>query len=156
MTFRKKVYFCNSSPVYYRMIVLVQSSFHTTWANLFEMELELNSLVYFHLNLVDLNGNKLEHKLDLEDMKRTVVTISCTIFPVHFTLKVLIVFCLVQSKFLTWCVDYNNFWYFTRNHYGISDLGLTLPHFGSFQLAKSEVTFRSSQWFSEFFRFMLS
>jgi hypothetical protein len=22
-----------------------------------------------------------------------------------------------------------NFWYFTRNYYGISDLGLTLPHF---------------------------
>ena len=43
------------------MIVLVQSSFHTTWASLFEMELEPNSL--------DWNGNELEHKL--EDMKRT-------------------------------------------------------------------------------------
>ena len=47
------------------MIVLVQSSFHTTWASLFEMELEPNSL--------DLNGNELEHKLELEDMKRTIV-----------------------------------------------------------------------------------
>ena len=45
------------------MIVLVQSSFHTIWASLFEMELEPNSL--------DWNGNKLEHKLELEDMKRT-------------------------------------------------------------------------------------
>ena len=35
------------------MIVLVQSSFHTTWAILCEMELEL------------------EHKLELEDIKRT-------------------------------------------------------------------------------------
>ena len=47
------------------MIVLVQSSFHTTWASLFEMELELNSL--------DWNGNELEHELELEDMKRTNV-----------------------------------------------------------------------------------
>ena len=44
-------------------MVLVQSSFHTTWAILFEMELEPKSL--------DWNGNKLEHKLELEDMKRT-------------------------------------------------------------------------------------
>ena len=47
------------------MIVLVQSSFHATWASLFEMELELNSL--------DWNGNELEHELELEDMKRTDV-----------------------------------------------------------------------------------
>ena len=47
------------------MIVLVQSSFHTTWASLFEMELEPNSL--------DWNGNELEHKLELEDMKRTFI-----------------------------------------------------------------------------------
>jgi hypothetical protein len=45
------------------MIFLVQSSFHTTWASLFEMELEPNSLVW--------NRNELEHKLELEDMKRT-------------------------------------------------------------------------------------
>ena len=38
------------------MIVVVQSSFHTTWASLFEMELEPNSL--------DLNGNELEHELE--------------------------------------------------------------------------------------------
>ena len=44
-------------------MVLVQSSFHTTWASLFEMELELNSL--------DWNGNELEHELELEDMKHT-------------------------------------------------------------------------------------
>ena len=45
------------------MIVLVQTSFHTTWASLFEMELKPNSL--------DWNGN--EHKLELEDMKHTLV-----------------------------------------------------------------------------------
>ena len=45
------------------MIVLVQSSFHTTWASLFEMELELNS--------PDWNGNELEHELEQEDVKRT-------------------------------------------------------------------------------------
>ena len=44
------------------MIVLVQSSFHTTWASLFEMELEPNW-----------NGNELEQELELEDMKRTLV-----------------------------------------------------------------------------------
>ena len=44
-------------------MVLVQSSFHTTWASLFEMELEPNSL--------DWNVNELEHELELEDMKRT-------------------------------------------------------------------------------------
>ena len=47
------------------MIVLVQSSFHTTWGILFEMELELNTL--------DQNGNELEHEIELEDMKRTAV-----------------------------------------------------------------------------------
>jgi len=47
----------------YGMIVLVQSSFHATWASLFEMELEPNSL--------DWNGNELENELELEDMKRT-------------------------------------------------------------------------------------
>ena len=45
------------------MMVLVQSSFHTTWASLFEMELEPNFL--------DCNVNELERKLELEDMKRT-------------------------------------------------------------------------------------
>ena len=48
------------------MIVLVQSSFHTTWASLFEMELEPNSL--------DWIGNELEHELELEDMKLTTVS----------------------------------------------------------------------------------
>ena len=45
------------------MMALVQSSFHTTWASLFEMELEPNSL--------DWIKNELEHKLELKDMKRT-------------------------------------------------------------------------------------
>ena len=53
------------------MIVLVQSSFHTTWDSLFEIELELNSL--------DGNGNKLEHELELEDMKRTQIFDTKTI-----------------------------------------------------------------------------
>ena len=44
-------------------MVLVQSSFHTAWASLFEMVLELNQL--------DWNENELEHELELEDMKRT-------------------------------------------------------------------------------------
>ena len=57
---------------YPRMIVLVQSSFHTTWASLFEMELEPNSL--------DWNGNELEHELELEDMKRTMVNVVSLIF----------------------------------------------------------------------------
>ena len=48
------------------MIVLVQSSFHTTWASLFEMELETNSL--------DLNG----YELELEDIKRTRMYMKCT------------------------------------------------------------------------------
>ena len=54
-------------------MVLVQSSFQTTWASLFEMELEPNSL--------DWNGNELEHKHELEDMKRThmMVRVSQTI-----------------------------------------------------------------------------
>jgi hypothetical protein len=47
------------------MMVLVQSSFHTAWASLFAMVLEPNSL--------DWNGNELEHELELEDMKRTIV-----------------------------------------------------------------------------------
>ena len=46
------------------MMVLVQSSFHTTWASLFEMELEPN--------LLDWNVNELECELELEDMKRTM------------------------------------------------------------------------------------
>ena len=41
------------------MMVPVQSSFHTTWASLFEMELKPNSLDW--------------NELELEDMKRTVV-----------------------------------------------------------------------------------
>ena len=44
-------------------MVLVQSSFHTNWASLFEMMLELNSL--------DWNGIELEHELELEDLKHT-------------------------------------------------------------------------------------
>ena len=44
------------------MMVLVQSSFHTTWASLFEMKLEPN--------LLDWNVNE-ERELELEDMKRT-------------------------------------------------------------------------------------
>ena len=50
------------------MMVLVQSSFHTTGASLFETELELNFL--------DWNVNELERKLELEDMKRTYVLLS--------------------------------------------------------------------------------
>ena len=49
-------------------MVLVQSSFHTTWASLFEMELEPN--------LLDWNVNELEHELELEDMKHTTVSTS--------------------------------------------------------------------------------
>ena len=49
-------------------MVLVQSSFHTTWASLFEMVLEPNSL--------DWNGNELEHELELEDMKRTQICLK--------------------------------------------------------------------------------
>ena len=45
------------------MMVLVQSSFQTPWASIFEMELEPN--------LLDWNVNELERKLELEDMKRT-------------------------------------------------------------------------------------
>ena len=45
------------------MMALVQSSFHTTWASLFEMELEPN--------LLEWNVNELECKVELEDMKRT-------------------------------------------------------------------------------------
>ena len=50
---------------YPKIIVLVQPSFHTTWTSLFEMELEPNSL--------DWNGNELEHELEVEDMKRTLI-----------------------------------------------------------------------------------
>ena len=46
------------------MMVLVQSSFHTTWASLYEMELEPN--------LLDSNVNELE----LEDMKRTSIVLT--------------------------------------------------------------------------------
>ena len=48
---------------YSRMMVLVQSSFHTTWTSLFEMNLELN--------LLDWKVNELECELGLEDMKHT-------------------------------------------------------------------------------------
>ena len=58
------------------MIVLVQSSFHTIWASLFETELELNSL--------DWNGNELEHELELEDMKRTYVMIDRLVWQSSF------------------------------------------------------------------------
>ena len=51
------------------MMVLVQSSFHTTWASLFEMELEPN--------LLDWNVNELERELELEDMKRTISGSHC-------------------------------------------------------------------------------
>ena len=47
------------------MIVLVKSSFHTTWASLLEMELDPSSL--------DWNGNELEHKLEQEDIKRSSI-----------------------------------------------------------------------------------
>ena len=43
---------------------MVQSSFHTTWASLFEMVLEPNSL--------DWNENELKHELELEDMNCTI------------------------------------------------------------------------------------
>ena len=53
------------------MMVLVQSSFHTTWAIPFEMELELN--------LLDWNVNELEHEheLELEDIKGAIDGIVC-------------------------------------------------------------------------------
>ena len=50
------------------MMALVQSSFQTTWASLFEMELEPN--------LLDWNVNELERELELEDMKHTTVSTS--------------------------------------------------------------------------------
>ena len=53
---------------YSRVTVLVQLSFGTTWASLFEMELEPNSL--------DWNGNELEHELELENMKRIYSELS--------------------------------------------------------------------------------
>ena len=43
-------------PVYSKMIILIQSSFHTTWASLFELELKLK--------LVDWNVNELECDLN--------------------------------------------------------------------------------------------
>ena len=61
-------------------VVLVQSSFQTTWASLFEMELEPN--------LLDWNVNELECKLELEDMKRTHV--GYIFFLRSFQLKALI------------------------------------------------------------------
>ena len=45
----------------------------------------------------------------------------------HYTLLVLIDFCPVYSK-LTWSLVYKNFWYFTKNYYGMTDLGWTFPH----------------------------
>ena len=45
------------------MMVLVQSSFHTTWASLFEIELGPN--------ILDWNVNELQREQELEDMKRT-------------------------------------------------------------------------------------
>ena len=61
-------------------MVLVQSSFHTNWASLFEMVLEPNSL--------DWNGNELEHELELEDMKRTnVIIVACKLFHQLYNLK---------------------------------------------------------------------
>ena len=48
------------------MMVLVQSSFHTTWASLFEIELGPN--------ILDWNVNELECELELEDMKRTLIS----------------------------------------------------------------------------------
>ena len=54
------------------MIVLVQSSLHTTWGSLFEMELKPNSL--------DWNINELEHEHKLEDMKRTNITVQSTLY----------------------------------------------------------------------------
>ena len=51
---------------YPSMMVLVQSSFHTTWASLFEMELEQNSL--------DWKWNELEHEVKLENMKRAYIS----------------------------------------------------------------------------------
>ena len=44
-------------------MVLVQSSFHTSWASLYEMVQDPNSL--------DWNGNELEH--ELEDMRHTSI-----------------------------------------------------------------------------------
>ena len=53
-------------------MILVQSSFHTTWASLFEMELEPN--------LIDWNVNELERELELEDMKRIKDTAACAVY----------------------------------------------------------------------------
>ena len=48
--------------------MIVQILVHTTWASLFEKELEPDSL--------DWNWNKLEHELELEDMKRTCMYLA--------------------------------------------------------------------------------
>ena len=56
------------------MMVLVQSSFQTTWASLFEIELEPN--------LLNWNVNDLELKLELEDMKRTNIFDIQNIVPI--------------------------------------------------------------------------
>ena len=50
------------------MMASVQLSFHTSWASLFEIELERNSLEW--------NVNELEYELELEDMKRTKALVS--------------------------------------------------------------------------------
>ena len=49
-------------------MVLVQSSFHTSLASLFESELEPS--------LLDWNVNELERELELEDMKRTIASLK--------------------------------------------------------------------------------
>ena len=54
------------------MIVTVQSSFHTTWASIVEMELDPSSL--------DWNGDELEHELELEDMKLTVICLIIILY----------------------------------------------------------------------------
>ena len=56
---------CPLADLSFRLPVLDQSSFYTTWASLFEIELEPNS--------IDWNGNELEHELELRDMKRTIL-----------------------------------------------------------------------------------
>ena len=51
----------------------------------------------------------------------------CTLSPQECKLLVLIDFCPVYSK-LTWSLVYKNFWYFTKNYNGMTDLGWTFPH----------------------------
>ena len=60
------------------MIILVQSSFHTTQANLIWNEARTNSL--------DWNGNELEHELELETMKRIYGNFVISIWKVDFYL----------------------------------------------------------------------